>query len=75
MPKIVPGIRYPDGQLQDAINRVANTPPQAYLDEIKKLVNEVNDYIECLDNHGFLIDGIYSTRADQISATKKIVIS
>jgi hypothetical protein len=71
LPKHRPGVLYPLNWIDEVVYNVEKTDPQEYVDQIKLLLLEVNDYVRCLEYKGYRITGNFK---DGIEATKTIIL-
>lgn len=74
LPKIVPGIKYPPGQLEKEFDTVLKTDPKLYLKEIKNCLEKIEEYRDCLAHHGYVLENIETLDKDKVIAKKVIVI-
>ena len=74
LPKVVSGVRYPDGQLESQINAVMKTDPSAYIREVKKLMADIKEYQECLEIQGYRLEKLESLDPNEIYAKKVLII-
>lgn len=58
LPIIIPGVKPPPFQNEEKIYAVEKTSPQAYLDEIKKLAEQIDKYRGCLGFKGYKVVGV-----------------
>jgi hypothetical protein len=75
LPIIQVGVQYPPYQLEEYVSKVSETKPDEYLKEIKKLLTDIQDYVECLNYLGYTINGIERIDLMQVYAKKEIIIS
>jgi hypothetical protein len=75
LPRIQAGIQYPPYQLEEYVSRVAETDPAEYLKEIKKLLTDIQDYVECLNHLGYTVNGVERIDLIQVYAKKEIIIT
>lgn len=73
IPKIQPGIQYPPYEIRGKLGKVENTLPESYMEAIKTLLAEVEEYRECLSYKGYTLHGL-SVESD-LYARKEIIIN
>ena len=74
LPKVVPGVRYPDGQIETQVDAVMKTDPSAYIREVKKLVADIKEYQECLELQGYRLEKLVTLDPNEIYAKKVLII-
>ena len=74
LPKIVPGIKYPHGQIEGEFDTVLKTDPKLYLKEIKHMLQKIEEYRDCLGQHGYVLENIETLDKDKVIAKKVIII-
>lgn len=75
MPKIIHGVKYPDGQLEAEFDKVLKTDPKLYLKEIKHMLQKIEEYRDCLAYHGYILENIETLDKDKVIAKKTVIIS
>lgn len=74
LPKITPGVRYPEGQLEEQFDAVKKTNPNDYMREIKSLMKDINSYKECLELQGYSVKELETCDPDKVFAKKELII-
>jgi hypothetical protein len=58
VPKVQTGIKYPPYEIEAKLGKVENTLPESYMQAIKKLLSEIEEYRECLVYKGYTLHGL-----------------
>ena len=75
IPKIIPGVKYLEGQLESELCTVSKTDPKLYLKEIKHMLQKIEEYRNCLAYQGYILENIETLDKDKVIAKKTVIIS
>jgi len=75
LPVVYSGVQYPPYQLEEYMSKVTNTDPHEYVKKIKELLEDIQDYVNCLNHQGYTVNGIEKIDLTQVYAKKELIIS